>query len=93
MLASEYGWTYEYIEELEAFRFLSLIRVIQKRTAESNLMQANIVAMVNADADGWNAFKLSLGFSADDVLARAAKGEIQTSLDELEALKAMTRLV
>lgn len=93
MLASQYGWSYEYIEELNAIRFLSLIRVIQKRMAETNLMDAHIVAMASADEAGWNAFRTSLGFSSEDVLVKAAKGEIKTSLEELEALKVMTMLV
>lgn len=93
LIASNYSWTYEYIEALDAIRFLSLIRVIQKRQAETNLMQAHIIAMVNTTEDGWNAFRTSLGFSSEDVLVKAAKGEIKTSLEELEALKAMTMLV
>lgn len=52
-------------------------------------MQAHIAAMVNADEKGWNAFKSSLGFKVEDILAKAAKGENITSLDELEAFKMM----
>lgn len=89
MLAFNYGYSYEYVCELDAMLFLKLIRCIQKREAENTLMQAHVVAMANADQEAWDNFKVSLGFApAISDLALAVQNNNQDDSTELERLKA-----
>lgn len=62
MLMHEYGWTLEYVEDLDAIKFLTQLRVIQKRQADTNLMLGIVSSMANSNEEGWNNFRKSLGF-------------------------------
>lgn len=89
LLAYHYGYTYEYICNLDALLFLKLIRCIQKREAEASLMQAHIACMANADQEAWDNFKISLGFAPTlSSLAVAAQNKNTNDASELERLKA-----
>lgn len=62
VVASQYKYTLEYIDEMDFVRFLVLLNVIKKRTAEEKLMAAHTAAMANANEEAWNAYRVSLGF-------------------------------
>lgn len=72
---------------MDAIKFLQLIRVIQKRDAETILMNAHITTMVNANEEAWDAFRTSLGFGSNSVIVNAIKNNVETSEDRLLALK------
>ena len=62
MLMHAYGWTLDYVETLDAVVFLTQLRVVQKRQADDNLMQAIVASMSQSNEEGWNNFRKSLGF-------------------------------
>lgn len=90
LLAFNYGYSYEYICDMDALLFLKLIRCIQKRHAETTLMQAHTAAMVNANQDAWDDFKVSLGFAPtlSDLALAAQKKDPNTDIEQLNQLKA-----
>lgn len=76
---------------MPADRFLIQIRCIQKRLAETHLMQAHIACMSQADENAWNGFRVSLGFTPYLTdLEKAAKGQIKTDLLSLNSLKLLS---
>lgn len=82
MLMHEYGWTLEYVEELDAIKFLIQLRVIQKRQADTNLMLGITSSMANSNEEGWNNFRKSLGF-----VEMMDERPLETNMDDLKHLR------
>lgn len=82
MLMHEYGWTLEYVETLDAIKFLTQLRVIQKRQADTNLMLGIVSSMANSNEEGWKNFRQSLGF-----VEMMDERPQQANMDDLEHLR------
>lgn len=82
MLMHEYGWTLEYVEDLDAIKFLTQLRVIQKRQADTNLMLGITSSMANSNEEGWNNFRKSLGF-----VEMMDERPLETNMDDLKHLR------
>ena len=88
MIMHSYGaYKIKDVEEMDAIEFLQIIRVIQKRDAETILMNAHITTMVNANEEAWDSFKTSLGFGSNSLIVNAIKNNIETSDERLKQLK------
>lgn len=89
LLAANYSYSYEYICDMDALLFLKFIRCIQKRHAETTLMQAHTAAMVNANQEAWDDFKISLGFAPQlsDLALAAQKNDPETDMKQFNELK------
>lgn len=62
VLMHAYGWTLEYVEALDAIKFLTQLRVIQKREADTHLMLGIISSLSQPSEEAWENFRKSLGY-------------------------------
>lgn len=88
MLCKEYGWTYEYVEELDAIKAMKLLLIIKQDKTEWWLKIGQVALLPNSGEAGWKAF-----LNLNEVVMQEEKDLINVAKESAEEYKLRAELL